>query len=81
MTTIAIPDTQPPIVCPSWCTVDYESHLTDRPQLEGFVIRWSELSRPVYLGRGAPPGRHAGPRRPADDPPREHDRGVDGRPG
>lgn len=49
MTTIAVPPTVPvSIVCPTWCTITREEHLEDLPQLEGFVIHWSDLSQRVY---------------------------------
>lgn len=49
MTTIAVPSTVPiSIVCPPWCTVTHAEHVEDLPQLEGFVIHWSDLSRRVY---------------------------------
>lgn len=72
MTTIALPDARPAITCPGWCTVPYEDHLADLPQLEGFVVHWSDLSQRVYLGAGTYiDGTPA-----SDDPPQIH---IDGR--
>ena len=68
MTTIAVPDTRPAIVCPDWCTITYESHHEDLRLWDGYVIHWSDLGQRVYLGIGAFPDGTPAP----DDPPLIH---------
>lgn len=70
MTTIAVPDTRPVIVCPDWCTVTYEEHVRELRELEGFAIHWSadglvRHSRAAFVDNTVDP----------EDPPRVY---VDG---
>jgi hypothetical protein len=44
---------RPAIVCPPWCAVTYENHVADLPNLEGYVIHWSENNGKVRHSRAA----------------------------